>query len=385
MRTIPASLLAVGSLLVLASPRSASADTVPFAKVPVVPAAPKATTSPTAPTTIPATEHVEGVFVSLQPEKTRKRTEDTDGYHYVGIFTSQKAAQAYATDGSYHVSYDDDAPGSRSCLSFGDDDSLEQRLTTTFRTKPYVPRPPSPSEIKWLAAHHRWPPPPPKPAPAGPPKDTVYPLHLEKVTVSGDTATIDMTDAFLDLKTLGARLASSASTKLTRIATGPSGVSVFAARDDAGHVQFLVTAPQIPQPQNPADRERQLEGLSDNANRLQAQLPDGGRRRANGCGHLRFSMGVKAGLGQMATIFATAFLPPSTDPDDSSDGEGFNSDSVDPEQLGAIQQALAQRAQRMQRARPVAIDLSLSQLASEQSPLLSVTMGWAGKDERFSF
>ena len=29
--------------------------------------------------------------------------------------------------------------------------------------------------------------------------------------------------------------------------------------------------------------------------------------------------------------------------------------------------------------------LSLSQLASEKSPLLSVTFGWAGKDQRIAF
>jgi hypothetical protein len=384
MRTIPASLLAVGSLLALASPRSASADTVPFAKVPVVPAAPKATPPATTPTTIPATEHVDGIFVSLEPEKTRKKNEDTDGYHYVGVFTSEKEARSYGTDGSYQYRYADDATGSSSCLSRGSG-TLAPRLSMTFRTKPYVPRPPSPAEIKRLVAQHRWPLPKPKPAPPAPPTDPVYPLHLEKVTVSGDAATIDTTDALFDVKTLGVRLASSTSTKLTRIATGPSGVSVFAARDDAGHVQFLVTGPQIPQPENPADRQRQLMELTDNADRLEAQLPDGNERGANGCGHLRFSMSVKPGLGQMATIFATAFLPPSTDPDDSSDDERFNPDDVDPDQLSAIRAALAERAQRMQRARPLAIDLSLSQLASEPSPLLSVTMGWAGKDERFSF
>jgi hypothetical protein len=40
---------------------------------------------------------------------------------------------------------------------------------------------------------------------------------------------------------------------------------------------------------------------------------------------------------------------------------------------------------RKQRARPVAINVSLSQLTSETSPLLSVTFGWAGKDQKLSF
>jgi hypothetical protein len=40
---------------------------------------------------------------------------------------------------------------------------------------------------------------------------------------------------------------------------------------------------------------------------------------------------------------------------------------------------------RSQRARPVAVNLSLSQLASEPAPLLSVSFGWAGKDQQLSF
>jgi hypothetical protein len=46
---------------------------------------------------------------------------------------------------------------------------------------------------------------------------------------------------------------------------------------------------------------------------------------------------------------------------------------------------MIRRQNRSQRARPVAINVSFSQLESESAPLLSVTLGWAGADQRLRF
>jgi hypothetical protein len=210
-------------------------------------------------------------------------------------------------------------------------------------------------------------------------------VTIEKVTVTGDSAKVDVTDAVVDLKTLGARLLGSTTTTLSRVSAGPNSMGIFASRDDKGRVQFLVTSPELPTPELDADRQRQLERLSATADRVMVDLPSGSASES-GCGHVRFTMdAVKPGSGQMATVLATAFLPPSTDPDenpDASTDEDQNQGSDDDDGSSAMRAANQRRSQR---ARAVAVNVSLSQLASEPSPLLSLTLGWAGKDTQLSF
>jgi hypothetical protein len=371
---------------VLSVPGDARADTIDFSKLPVVPASSASTpsSSTTTPPTIAATEKVDGIYVALAPEKQRKPTEDKQGYHYVNIFTSEKAAQTFASDGTYSVSYPDDRSAPRVCLMAGGR-SLSPRLTTLFRIRPYVPPPPSAATIARLKQLHRWPPPPPKPVKTTtPPHDDMQRVTLEKVTVTGDTAKVDTTDALVDLKTLGAHLLSSTSTSLTRVATGPNGTGIFASRDDKGRVQFLVTSPELPAPEIDTDRQRELERLSATADRVMADLPSGVSSES-GCGHVRFTMdAIKPGSGEMATILATAFLPKSIDPDEnaSDDDSSQNDGAADDDSMAQMRAAMRTR---FQRARPVAVNVSLSQLASEPSPLLSISFGWAGKDQQLSF
>ena len=393
MRTLPSSLLTLAAVAVVFScPRGASADAVSFASLPVIPAPPpRAGTAGTAPvtlhTTIPATEHVDGLFVALQPDKIRKPIEDKNGYHYVGIFTSDKAAQVYSAQGNTVVAYPDDKTAPRTCVTAGG--SLGERLMSMIRTKPYVPPPPSASQIARLKAQHRWPPPPPKPVKpvksATPPHDPFQRVSLEKVTVTGDTAKVELTDALVDLKTLGSRLVNNTSTTLTRVATGPSGLGIFASRDDKGQIQFLVTSPDLPASDADTDRQRMLENLSSTAERVLAQLPSG-TSSESGCGHVRFTMAAtKPGSGQMATILATAFLPPSSDPDEASADDDQSAPGDDEDSSEIMQRQAAAHQRRTQRARPVAVNVSVSQLVSEQDPVVSLSFGWAGKDELLSF
>jgi len=366
-------------------PGGAHADTIPFASLPVA-SLPSSPATPTAlPTTIPATEHVDGIFVALQPDKARKAMDDKNGYHYVSVFTSDKAAHAYSAEGTYAVTYPDDRTAPRVCVSSGGR-SFSQRLTTMYRVRPYVPPPPSAQTIARLKALHRWPPPPPKPVktttPPPPPHDEMQRVTVEKVTVAGDAVKVDVTDAVVDLKTLGARLLGSTTTTLSRVSSGPNGMGIFASRDDKGSVQFLVTSPDLPTPEADADRQRQLERLSATADRVMVDLPSGSASES-GCGHVRFTMdAVKPGSGQMATVLATAFLPPSSDPDENPDEEQSQGSDDDDDATIAMRAASQRRSQR---ARAVAVNVSLSQLASEASPLLSLTLGWAGKDTHLSF
>ncbi len=201
--------------------------------------------------------------------------------------------------------------------------------------------------------------------------------------MDADAAAIETIDAFIDLQTLGTRLVSKSSVKLPRVASGPNGLGVFAARDEKGQTEFLVTSPELPATETHADRPAQLEALMSTAATLVAQAPSNAAL-SSGCGRVRFALSTSPGTGQMATVFATAFLPPSTDPDEAPPEDDSDGDGV-PDEAGFVAQQAVRRGMRKQRARPVAVNVSLSQLASETSPLLSVTLGWAGKEQKLSF
>src|SRR5579859_5683457 len=174
------------------------------------------------------------------------------------------------------------------------------------------------------------------------------------------------------------------SQRLSRVASGPNEIGIFAARDDKGKSVFMVTNPQIPPTSVEEDRQAQLQGLRSAANRLIAQMPGGGSSET-GCGYVRFALTAKPGSGQMATVLATAFLPPSTEPDESeTTEEQFESTAMSEAQIKSIKE-MVHRQNRGQRARPVAINVSLSQLESEKDPLLSVTLGWAGSEQKLRF
>jgi hypothetical protein len=382
MRTIMSAVfVAAGFAVAVGSPDTASANTIPFTSVPVV-ASVAAPAPAAAPEKIPAGERAEGVFPAIVPLASRKSLEE-QGYRYVYVFTNEKEAQAYAADGSITSTGVRDPSAPRMCLSSASTGGEQSPFLSLFmRTKPYVQPKMSPQTIAALKRLHRWPPPPVSKEPL---KDTISPMHAERLTQTADSVTLDTTDGFLDLNTMGARVTSKSSVKLTKVTTGPNNLIVYAARDDKGNTQFLVTNPELPATTSDEDRQALAQRLSGTANRLVAQMPTG-TSSSTGCGYVKFTLTAKAGTGQMATVLATAFLPPAKDSDDNAepDMSRFEAEGMTPEQLKQVHDEL-RRENRSQRARALAINVSLSQLASEPSPLLSVTFGWASKDEQFRF
>jgi hypothetical protein len=383
IRTLTSSLVvAAGFAAAVSSPDTALADTVPFQNLPVAPKMAK-TTTPTAPEKIAAGERTDGIFPAILPEARRKATEQ-EGYRYVQVFATEKEASTYSIDGTMTSNTSKEPTATRTCLTSGG--TLSPHLSLYFRTKPYVAPKPSPQTIAMLQRMHRWPPPPQKVSKL-PPKDTVELIHMERLTQAADGATLETTEAFIDLQTMGTHAVSKTSTKLVKVATGPNSLGVYAAREEGekGGSQFLVTNPELPPTASEEDRQAQISQLTNTANRLVAQMPSGVSSET-GCGYVRFTLSAKPGSGQMATVLATAFLPPGTDVDDGGqeDTSRFEQEDMSEEQLKAVR-AMVHRDNRSQRARTVAVNLSFSQLESETSPLLSVTFGWAGKDQQLRF
>jgi hypothetical protein len=372
--------VAAGLVAAVSSQDVARADTVPFATLPVAPALAKVEPA-SPPEKILATEHTDGLYPAILPEAQRKASE-LQGYRQVQVFGTEREAQAYAADGTLTSKVAALGAGARTCLTSGG--TLLPHLSLYFRTKPYVEPKPSPATIARLVRMHRWPPPPVKPSKEVP-KDTVELIHVERLTRAGDAATLETTEAFIDLQTMGTRFVSKSSTRLVKVATGPNSLGVYAARDEKGASQFLVTNPELPPTAVEEDRQAQVERLQATANRLVAQMPSGVAAET-GCGYLRFALAAKPGAGQMATVLATAFLPPGNDPDDGGapDESRFESEDLSEEQIKAAREEL-RRESRSQRARTVAVNLSFSQMETEPAPLLSVTFGWVGKDQQLRF
>ncbi|HEY8089932.1 MAG TPA: hypothetical protein VIF09_18855, partial [Polyangiaceae bacterium] len=329
--------IVAGLGLVASSPQQASAETIPFTNLPVVTATPKAETPVAAPEKIPAGETTDGIFPAILPEAKRKSSEE-QGYRYINVFASERDAKQFASDGTTVSGQPEPPQGKRTCLNQGG--SLSQRLYLYLRTKPYTAPKPSPAQIQALIKQHRWPPPPQKPVKAEPQKDTVEMIHAERLNQSADSVSIETVDAYIDLNTLGTRTVNRRSTRLAKVAGGPNSLGIFAARDEKGNSQFLITNPELPPPATDDDRQAQVTALQSTANRLVAQLPTGGSADT-GCGYVRFSLASKPGSGQMATVFATAFLPPSTEPDDTGPTEDqFESENMSEEQIKNVREML---------------------------------------------
>jgi hypothetical protein len=375
MRKLSLSLVVVASMAAAVySPEKAGASTIPYEKIPLMPKDSTADDTPSRPSVdkIPATEKMDGVFPAILPEAKRKE-EEKEGYRYILVFTSANDAHDYGVDGTYNATLGT-TPAAAQCLSSDEDRGLSQRLRFYMRTKPYA------WEAEWNKRHK--PRVVTKPTPPPTPRDQVHLIHGEKMTVDGEGVTIDTFEALIDLNTLGVRQLSKKSVKLGRVASGPGGMGIFAARDEKGTIQFLATHPELPKPPSEEVKDDFVERLSDTAERLFVQTPGGSSE--SGCGHTRFTMASKPGGGQMASVFANAFLPPAQDLDE---GPAEPVEKTDKSDEGEFteQQEERKRNLRVQRVRPFAANLSVSQLTSEQAPLLSVTFGWTGKDDKVRF
>ena len=205
-----------------------------------------------------------------------------------------------------------------------------------------------------------------------PPKQrNVFFVRSERVIEGeGGKPRLDTTDAWVDIDTLGARLIQKTSTTLGRVGTGPSNVDVFATRDEK-NVQFVI------RPSTRGIDKDVPSSVVSLGTRLSAQTPSGGASMGD-CGHMRVSVGVEPGSGQMATIVGTAILPPA--PDDDDDGTQTKEKDED-DDTGAAKP----KPPRDLRMRPFVASLSVSQTKSEKEPIVSVAFGWSGKDQHQRF
>jgi hypothetical protein len=194
----------------------------------------------------------------------------------------------------------------------------------------------------------------------------VHPVHAERLSVDGHGhAALAMTDVWLDARTRGVKLIGHGSLSLHRIFVGPNGLEVYAARDDAG-LQIVVRAAT-----SPIEGASAASRVASELGTLAVVLP-GGTNGGGDCGHVRFELRPKPGEGQMATLQSVALLPPLAG-DEAVAPAGDEAPSPDA--------VAAMRLQAMRR-RPFQLSVSATESSSDETPVLSVAVGWLGRERR---
>ena len=337
-----------------ASAETPSYKSIPQTKLPAVP------DRVAAPDRIAATEKVDGVFVARPPDEQRRRNL-ANQYKVVNVYGTDKEAKDFAATG--RETRPDD-PASRACIASGGSSSYSSRATVYVSVPTPAPKPVKnqQAQIGLVALG------------AGRSKPrNVTQVRVERfVPGQGGPPRLVITDAWVDADTGGARLIGKSEVPLGRVGTsaGPGGLEIYGARDDKNVLLVVRSTQRAPDKDLPPFM---LAG----ATRLTAQTPAGTSSTAD-CGHLRMSLGVEPGGGQMATIFGNAMLPPVPDDDEAPIDSSKEDDDHD-----VVQPANAKM--RDLRTRPFAAALSVSQTKSEKEPIVSVAFGWSGKDQHQRF
>jgi hypothetical protein len=189
----------------------------------------------------------------------------------------------------------------------------------------------------------------------------VHAVHSERFVAGADGhASLEIADAWFDARTRGVRLLGRTTLPLLRVFVGPNGLDVYAARDGEA-VQIVLHASE-----RPSDDVALGEQLRARLRNLFVTLPDRNSGNAD-CGHIRFALRAPAGVGQMATLQSTAFLPPV----DGDSGEVPDDES---------EQARGSRLFQAMRQRAYQLTVSATASSADRTPVLSLALGWIGRE-----
>lgn len=305
------------------------------------------------PYAIAATEKVDGIHPALQPET--QRTPYPKGVRYVAVYGTAADAAQHEKQGFANP---EAGVGTKACFSVADywhmqnggaDWPMQQqgsRATLHSAT-------PGSEAVKHYQQQ------------TGP-----QALHVERLVLEANgSARMRLTDAWLDPTTLGARLIRESSMPLAKVAQGPSGVTVFAVRDEAQDIiHFVVHAPRS---------EREVTAIG--ARHFMTMR--GGQMGNSDCGFARISLRNAPGAGESGAAQIEVILP------------GEKLDPEPPTERPIKRAALAAllgkpfnpstpQTPREIRVRTLMVHMSVSQSAAGKEPVASVSFGWQGRERR---
>jgi hypothetical protein len=284
-------------------------------------------TSEAPPARIPATERAEG-FYPARPYGHDSRRGGEGQVRYAMVFGSEEMARSMTQGRGLGA-----APDDRTCflspMNFG-------------------PRAGAGQPVQWIPSFQSM-----ATVSVGAAGGTVQPVRAERFTpVADGRAELSVAHAWIDPSTLGARLISRGTQPFTRIATAPGGVELYAARaGDTLDVVVVNTAPQ---------------SVRSRVGGMVFQIPGGMAGSQSGCGHLRFTLPAARGTADMVSVQGDVVLDPGqTDPKRALIGSLVG---VEPPET---------------KVRTLRLGVSTSWSTRDPEPVLSVSMGWSGKERSF--
>ena len=189
----------------------------------------------------------------------------------------------------------------------------------------------------------------------------VHAVRSERFIAGQDGhASLEIADAWFDMRTRGVRVFDRATVPLGRVFVGPNGLEVYAARDGDA-VEVVLHAPD-----HPSDDAALAEQIRQRLRNMSFTLPEQNSGNSD-CGHMRVTLRARPGAGQMATLQSTAFLPAlDRDPAVVPDGE--------------TDEARGARLIALMRQRPFQLSMSATATSADKVPVVSFAVGWIGRE-----
>ncbi len=304
------------------------------------------------PSQIGRTEKVKGIHPARPPdEQNRRRRMLGSTSVHVTLFTTAKAAKDHSSGNRHRMRFSKPKPEEKP-------PKKREPATCFAELSQYAL---GRDEVQWPLYHQREPTLYYHHNPnSSTPDSPVIAVHAEKLIVdSGPTATLHVTDTWVDVKTLGVRLIHKTKLPLAQIATGPNKLRIFAARDKSSSmVHFVVyTEPPKIRPGTPRYYYNYY-------TRLQARR--GSDSGHSDCGFMRLSLRAGPAQGEIGSIHLDAKLSSPPPPSEAS--------TSTPSSTGPTRREV--------RERPLAVQFSLSQTATDKTLVPSVSFGWRGPEKR---
>lgn len=172
----------------------------------------------------------------------------------------------------------------------------------------------------------------------------VLPMRAEKLVEQGGSATLSVTDMWVDAVTLGARAIGKRDVALKQVGSGPGDIKLYMMRE-ANEASVLVVFPK-----NQKFIPWQLMG----------EKSDGTIVHSSGCRHLRVSLAAEKGRGESVVVRAPSVL------------------GSEPVEAGEKERGFPER-QRV-RFRTLLVSASTSWLGKDPEPVVSFSVGWEGRE-----
>lgn len=179
-------------------------------------------------------------------------------------------------------------------------------------------------------------------------------VRRERLEVNGSRGALEVIQAWVDAGTLGVRELTRSTMPLVEVAKGPGHISVYAAKSGEGdEVHFVVGLPR-------------RKGRSVMHIGRHAQIFAGDTSGHSDCGHARLSLRARPGFGEQALVQVEVVV---AEPPPAHEGGGGPA----PGEPSPI---------REMRLRNLAVHLAVSQSASDDEVVPTVSFGWVGRERR---